>query len=896
MAVVSSRREFKLRVFAAKVRGFLRRPQHDSEFENEIQEHLQSLAERFMAQGLSRKESAAAARRQFGNARLLQDDRRELQTFPRIEALWQDLRYAIRILRKSPEFTTVAVLILALGIGANTAIFSVVEGVLLAPLPYREPDRLVMVWLNNFNLKNITSLSYADFLDWQRGARSFEKMTAHAWRDFDLSSPGTPEHLQGREISANFFDNFGVKLALGREFSTEEDRVGGAPVVIISNSLWGDRFGRSMSAIGKSMVLDGVEATIVGVLPPGFRFGTDDADIYTPIGQRKLVEQNDRTVHNVVCVARLKAGVSLGQAEAEMNAVQDAIDRLHPETEVGLGTKLTPLKEQLVGDVRGTLLLLLGAVGVVLLIACANVANLLLVRTAARKREFSIRLALGAGRERILWQLVTESVLLSLLGGALGLVAAKWGLNAAIAAVASSLPRNENVRVNVSVLLFTLGISIVMGILFGLAPALKSSKIDLQTSLKEGARGSTRGHHRAQSSLVVIQIALTLVLLAGAGLLFRTIQQLWKTDLGFDPHNVVTFQIGLSPSATRNGEGVRNAFHQLTERIRQIPGVQSADLSTLVPMSHDINSLPFWVDSHRPASVAEAPRTLGFITGPDFQRVMGIPLIRGRFLSEQDTINSPLVAVIDTELARTYFPNTDPIGHTISFAQVGGYRIVGVVGHVQHRELAVSSPFTQAQSYVSIYQITDRWMTTIDTWTWVVVRSAGEPSTVFPEIRKAASGAGSDQPIYSLHTMQQIVSESMSSQRFPMILLGTFAGLALLLASIGIYGVISYSVSQRVHEIGIRLALGAERRDVFRMVVGQGLALALTGVAIGVVAALLFTRLLSSFSLLLYGVSPSDPITFTTVSVTLVLVAALACYIPARRATRVDPMLALRYE
>jgi len=893
---MNSRREFRLLRFAAKVRGFLRRQQRDAEFEGEIQEHLQMLAERFVAQGMPRKEAAAAARRQFGNTTLVREEHGELQTFPSIEALWQDLRFAIRTLRKSPGFTTVAVLTLALGIGANTAIFSVVQGVVFAPLPYREPDRLVMVWLNNFNLKSITSLSYADFLDWQSGARAFEKMGAYAGRDFDLSSPGTPEHLQGREISADFLATLGVQPALGREFSAEEDRNGGAPVVIISNSLWRERFGGSKTAIGKSMVLDGVEATIVGVLPPDFHFDTDEADIYTPIGQRKLVEQNDRTVHNVVCVARLKAGVSMGQAEAEMNTVQDAVDRLHPDTEQGLGTKLAPLKEQLVGDVLGTLLLLLGAVGVVLLIACANVANLLLVRTAARRREFSIRSALGAGRGRIVWQLVTESVLLSLLGGALGVVVAEWGLKAALVAVASSLPRSENVRVNISVLLFALGVSIVVGILFGLAPALKSSRIDLQTSLKEGARGSTSGHHRAQSSLVVIQMALTLVLLAGAGLLFRTIQQLWQANLGFDPQNVVTFQVGLSPSATRSGVDVRNAFHNLVERIRQIPGVHSADLSTLVPMSHEINALPFWVDSHRPASVAEAPRTLGFITGPDFQRVMGIPLIRGRFINEQDTINTPLVAVIDTEMAQTYFPGTDPIGHTISFAQVGGYRIVGVVGHVQHRELGSSSPFTRTQSYVSIYQVTDRWVTTIDTWTSVVVRSALDASALLPEIRKVVYQAGSDQPIYSVHTMHQIVSESMSSQRFPMVLLGAFAGLALLLASIGVYGLMSYSVSQRVHEIGIRMALGADKRDVFRMVVGEGLVLALMCVAIGIVTALLLTRLLSSFSLLLYGVGASDPLTFTTVAVTLILVAALACYIPARRAMKVDPMAALRYE
>jgi predicted permease len=877
-------------------RWFSRDKKWEQDMNDELRFHIERQTVANIAAGLPPEEARRQAVLQLGALEGVKDDCREQRHGFWMESLYADVRYALRILRKTPGFTTIAILTLALGIGANTAIFSVVQGVVLAPLPYREPDRLVMVWLNNHNLQSITDLSYADFVDWQRNARSFEKMAAYAWRGFDLSSPGTPEHLQGREISANFFAMLGVELAQGREFSTEQDRNSGTPAVIISDSLWLDRFGRSAAAVGKSIVLDGVEATIVGVLPPGFRFGTDDADIYTPIGQRKLVEQNDRTVHNVVCVARLKAGVSIGQAEAEMNTVQETIDRLHPDTEEGLGAKLTPVKEQLVGDVRGTLLLLLGAVAVVLLIACANVANLLLVRAAARTREFSIRSALGAGRARIVRQLVTESVLLSVLGGGLGLAAAKWGLNAALAAVASSLPRSENVRVNVSVLLFALGISIVVGILFGLAPALNSSRVDLQTSLKEGVRGSTTGHQRAQSVLVVMQMALTVVLLAGAGLLFRTIQQLWRANLGFDAHNLITFQVGLSPSATGNGVGVRTAFQQLIERIRQIPGVQSADLSTLVPMSHQVNSLPFWVDSRRPASVAAAPRTLGFITGPDFQRVMGIPLIRGRFISEQDTINAPLVAVIDAELARTYFPDTDPIGHTISFAQVGGYRIIGVVGHVQHWELGFSSPFTDAQSYVSIYQITNRWMTTIDTWTWVVVRTPLAASTVLPEIRRAVYGAGSDQLIYNVHTINQIVSESMSSQRFPMILLGVFAGLALLLASIGIYGVISYSVVQRVHEIGIRMALGAERREVFRMVIGQGLRLAMAGVAIGAASALILARLLSSFSHLLFGVGANDPATFLAVSVILTGVAILACYIPARRAMRVDPMVALRHE
>jgi putative ABC transport system permease protein len=379
-------------------------------------------------------------------------------------------------------------------------------------------------------------------------------------------------------------------------------------------------------------------------------------------------------------------------------------------------------------------------------------------------------------------------------------------------------------------------------------------------------------------------------------LLFRTIQHLWKADLGFESQHVLTFQVGLSPSAIKTGADVRYAYQRLLDRIRQIPGVQGAEITTEVPMTHQMNAIPFWVDSHRPASVAEAPRTLGFITGPDFIQVMNIPLIRGRFISQQDTVNSPLVAVIDTELARTYFPGKDPIGRTITFPQVGDYRIIGVVGHVQHWQVGYSSPFTQNQSYVSIYQIQDRWMTSIDTWTWVVLRTPLEASIVLPEIRKAVHAAGSDQTIYHTQTMPEIVSESMAPQRFPLIVLGSFATLALLLASIGIYALISYSVTQRVHEIGIRMALGAEKRDVFRMVAGQGLTLTFAGLAIGVTAALILTRLLLSFASLLYGVGASDPATLASVSAVLIAVAVVACYLPVRRAMRVDPIVALRYE
>jgi predicted permease len=808
----------------------------------------------------------------------------------------QDIRFGLRQLRRNPGFAAVAILTLALGIGANTAIFCVLDAVLLAPLPYHQPDQLVMVWLNNSNLKSITDLSYADFADWKREANSFEQMVAYAWRGYDLSNPGTPEHLQGKEISARFFAMLGVQLTQGREFSPDEDRNGGAPVAIVSNHLARERFGSGSGALGKPIVLDGVEATIIGVLPPGFRFGTDIADVYTPIGQRKVADQIDRTAHDVQCVARLKPGVTIGQADAEMNAIQANIDRLHSEVEHGLGAKVMPLKEMLVGDVRGLLLLLLGAVSVVLLIACANVANLLLSRAAGRSREMSIRLALGADRGDIVRQLITESVLLSLLGGTLGLATAKWGLDAALATIASSVPRHENINVNASVLLFTLAISVAAGVVFGLAPALKSSRTDLQSALKEGEHGAAGKRNRAQSTLVVVQMTLTLVLLAGAGLLFRTIQHLWKVSLGFDPQNVIAFQVGLSPSATKSGDGVRSAFQQVVERVRQLPGVQGAELTTLVPMSHETNDIPFWVDGRRPPSVAAAPRSLAFITGPDFQRLMRIPLLRGRYMSPQDTIDSARVAVIDSNLAQAYFPNQDPVGHTITFPQVGDYRIVGVVGHVQHWQIGLSNPFLQYQSYVSLYQITDRWALNIDTWTWVVVRTPRDPSSVLQEIRSTLFGAGSDETLYHAQTMRDILSQSMSPQRFPLILLGTFAGLALLLACVGIYGVFSYSVTQRIQEIGIRMALGADKADVLQMIIMQALRLAALAIGIGISAALILGKLLSSFSHLLYGVRASDPVTLVSVSLVLTAVALLACYLPARRAAKVDPLVSLRYE
>ena len=817
-----------------------------------------------------------------------------------LDQFLRDIRYASRSLRKSPGFAAAAILTLALGLGANTAIFSVLEGVALSPLPYHEPDRLVLVALYNRTLGYATNLSYPDFLDWQRSSRSFEQIAAFKAQSFDLSSPGAPEHVDGKEVSSNFFSTLGVKPGLGRDLSPEEDRTGGMPAVVISNRLWRDRFAGSPAKLGKTVTLDGVDYTIVGVLQPGFRFGDQQADVYTTLGRTDPLFRNDRTVHDIVCVARLQRGVSVGQAQAEMNSVQDHIDELNPSTERGLGTYIVSLKRFFIGDVEGTLLLLMGAVGFVLLIACANVANLLLARSTARTQELAVRLALGASRLQIVRQLVTESVLLSLMGGVLGLAITEWGVNAVLAVAPGSVPRIENIGVNAPVLLFAFGISITVGIVFGLLPALQSSKTDLQTALKEGGRGSAGGHQRTQSVLVIMQTALALVLLTGGSLLFRTIHNLLAVNPGFQTQHVITFQVGLSASVTKTPSKVRTSFQQLIDRIRQIPGVEAADITALLPLSQQDNSGPFWVGSRQPASMAQIPRAIYYPIGPDYLSTMEIPLFRGRFLTRADNLNSDPVVVIDSLLARAYFSDRDAVGQSLTIPHWGAARnvaarVVGVVGHVEHWGLD-GSLGEKPQIYYSFYQLPDEVVPVFRGDVALAVRTTLDAATVMDAIRTAVYEAGSDQPVYNIRTMQELVSRSMGRQRFPMLLLVAFAALAMLLACVGIYGVISYSVTERVREIGIRMALGAEKRDVLRMVVGQGLRLAVAGVGIGAVAALILAPLLSSFSHLLYGVRAADPVTFIAVALGLLGAALLACYLPARRAARLDPMIALRQE
>jgi predicted permease len=881
-----------LRALAAKLRGLFWDRRADRDLEYEIETHLRLLTERYIRQGMTEAEAACAARRQFGNVTLLQEVNREMRGIRFIETLFQDVRYGLWMLRRNPGFAAIAIITLALGIGANTAIFSVFQSVVLSPLPYDDPERLVVIWPKN-NLGLRPPVSGPDFQDWKRSNRSFDRIGGIKWQARDLTSPGPAEHIDGGEVSSEFFSTLGVKLALGREFSAQEDQYGSAPVVVISYSLWKNRFGGSPEVIGNPITMDGIDYTVVGILPSGFRF-MYDADVYTPLGQNDPIFMNDRAVRGILCIGRLKPEVTADQAQADMRAIQNSLNQLYPNANTGLSVDVISLKQQIVGDTDEKLLLLLGAVALVLLIACANVANLLLARSTARNGEFAVRLALGASRARIVRQFITESLILSLAGGVLGLVIAIWGVRPILAALPGNLPRSEEIGVNFTVLLFTFGLTLLVGVLFGALPAFRSSRTDLQTVIRQGGRGAVSGHNRAQSLLVILQMALTLLLLTGASLLFRTVHKLWGVNPGFDARNLITFKVGLSPSATKTPQSARVAFRQLVDRIGEIPGVNAVDLTNVVPLSQQVGYFPFWIGDAKPASIAEAPRTIGYITGPDYLRLMEIPLLRGRFFTPQDTTESEPVVVIDSCIANAYFPGKDPIGQMVTFPLAGAYRIIGVVGHVDHWELGRSDHlYNRFQAYVHFYQNPDRFIRRTAT---VVVRTPLDPATILPAIKKEVYGAANDQPIYDIKTIDKIVSDSMSSQRFAMILFGAFALLALLLSAVGIYGVLSYLTTMRAGEIGIRMALGAERGDVLRMVLAQGLRMAGAGIVIGIVAALILGRLLSSFSRLLYGVGSGDPLTLISVSLALIGATLLACYVPARRAARVDPMITLRYE
>jgi putative ABC transport system permease protein len=805
-----------------------------------------------------------------------------------MNTLVQDVRYALRMFVKKPGFTFTVVVALALGIGANTAIFSVVNAVLLRPLPYREPDRIVKVWEIHPNTKlrdDKANVAPANFIDWASQNEVFEQIAAYEGnrRGFNLTDAGESEHIEGSRVSASLFPLLGVQPILGRSFTEEEDRQGSNRVIILSQGFWQRRFGADREILGRTLTLNLRGYTVIGVMPEGFDM-PQSVDFWVPLAFDDE-EAKTRDFHYLSVIARLKPGVTVEEARAGMNVVALRLEQQYPETNARLGAHLTLLSEHLVGPIRPALLILLGAVGLVLLIACANTANLLLARAAARQKEIAIRQALGASRRRLIKQMLTESLMLSLLGGSIGAIIALWGTDLLASLGPESISGLGHIRIDARVLGFTLTLSLLTGVVFGLAPALQASRPRLNELLKEGGRSSGGAvRSRTRSLLVVSEVALSLVLLIGAGLMVKSFLRLQSVAPGFDPENLLT--VKLSPTISKfrgKSEGV--AFYQQVERqIQALPGVVSVGAVTHLPLSQDNLRLTFNIDGRPATAPGEEYLAEARAVSPNYFRTMSIPVLSGRDFTERDNIQSARAIIINAKMADIYWPGEDPVGkRLIMEGEKAPREIVGVVGDVKHWGLEEES---RPEMYWPLYQEPL-------VFTSVVIRSKTDPASLAAAVRSEVKAIDNDQPVYRVRTMEQLLSRSVAAERFSMLLLAIFALVALVLAAVGIYGVIAYSVSQRTREIGIRMAMGAEARDVLGLVVRQGLRLAAAGVAIGIGGALALTRVMAG---LLYGVSTTDFETFVAVPLLLTMVAALASYIPARRATKVDPMVALRYE
>jgi predicted permease len=716
--------------------------------------------------------------------------------------------------------------------------------------------------------------------------------------DYNLFGHGeTAERLTGHMVSAEFFELLGVHPVVGRLFTHSDDQLGAAPVVMLGGGFWRRKFGAALDVAGKSITLNGSNYTIIGVVPPGFTFYGQSRDVYTLCGQWTDVSFRDRRVDlSAHVVGRLKPGVTVAQAQSDMDAVAQHLAQEYPETDKNEGIAVFPLKEDIVGNVQPLLIVLLSAVGFLLLIACANVANLLLARAMARSREFAIRVSLGASRFRVLRQLLTESLLLAGIGGALGLLLALWSTKAIIATLPKALPRADEVAVDSRVLLFTLAASFFAGIIFGLAPALKSSRTDLQEILKESGRGGSGVRHRVQQIFIVTEVALALVLLVGAGLMVRSVAALWRVNPGFTPDHAITFVLSLPANAQTTSAETRARLRQFDAKMQSIPGVRAVSVTLgSRPMIH-MSTERFWIEGQpKPATQQDMPQALFYLAEAGFQSAMDVPLRRGRYLTPQDNEHSPTVVVIDDFFARTYFPGENPIGkhlHLATFGMEG--EIVGVRGHVKQWGLEPeTSSVIQAQMDFPFMQLPEKLMPLVADAVAVVLRTQGDPTAVMDSVRRAVAEVDSREVVYNVMTMNDVVSNSFAARRISMILLSIFAALALLLACVGIYGVISYLVGQRTHEIGVRVALGAQSRDVFQLILSHGAKMALLGIILGLVAALGLTRLMANQ---LFGVTAHDPLTFAAVAALLLLVALAACYFPAHRATQVDPLTALRHE
>jgi putative ABC transport system permease protein len=801
-----------------------------------------------------------------------------------MDTLWQDIKYGARMLVKNRGITAVAVLALALGIGANTAIFSVIEAVLLRRLPFAESDRLVVVWENNFKRDRKTNVvGPANFMRWQDWNHSFERMAAFIEWPVNVTGVGEPERVPVGLVTSEFFTTLGVNAALGRAIQPEDGKPGAERVLLLSDGYWKRKFGADPNVVGKTLAVNGEKRTIVGVMPADFR-GLMVVDMWSP--NVLSAEQRNAGGRWMVVIARLKPGASMATAQAEMNLLSDRTRAELPKFDAGWGVTVVPLREQLTGDVKLALLVLLGAVGLVLLIACANVANLLLARAATREKELAIRAALGAGRLRLVRQLLTESVLLSLLGGGAGLLLASWGMDGLQTILPADLGRFTAIELNQSVLGFTVMLSMITGLFFGAAPSLALLRPALQESLKEGGRSSGRAAARpwVRNALVVSEVALSLVLLSCAGLLLKSFARLQSVHAGFDPKGVLSMQVSLASAKYAESHQQIQFYNQAVERLEQLPGVTSVGAISWQLMG--LGSATSFRLGDRPAPAAgEEPTGEVRMVTPGWFRTMDVPLLRGRAFTLRDSAKAPQVVVINETAAREFWPGGDPLGkHVLMgwFTDLDA-EIIGVVGDV--RLTALKQP-PRATLYWPVEQVTNSFMT-------FMIRSNGDPAQLAGAVRSAIASIDSDQPVAKMQTMDEVVANSLNQPRFTALLLAIFSGVALTLAVVGIYGVLFYTVSQRTHEIGIRIALGAQKSDVLKMVLSHGMALTLLGMGIGLALALAASRFLQK---LLFEVQPTDPLTYAGVAALLAAVALLACYIPARRATKVDPMIALRYE
>jgi len=868
-------------------RNFFAKRRNDRDLDDEVHSYVDLLAEEKMREGMRPDEARRTARIELGGVEQVKEDVREVRAGAWLDTVFQDIRYGARMLRKNPGFTAVAILTLALGIGANTAIFSVVSAVLLRPLPYANPQQLIVLRETTQSV-GPHSPSYPDFLDWRKQSRTFSQMAAINNREFNLSGVAQPENISGYAVSANCLSMLGVRPFLGRDFLPSEDAPGSAPVVLLSYALWQSHLGADPSPVGKNITLDGRSFTIIGVLPPNIRL-LEKTDILAPIGvwAGDMTDRGDRG--DMDAVGRLVSGASISQAQAEMDTIAANLRKEYPSTNSGVGISMASLRDELVGDSRPPILVLFGAVVFVLLIACVNVANLFLVRGAARAREIAVRQACGASRQRLVRQMLTESFLLAFLGGGLGILVGALGIEGLRQLISAEMLQGAIIGMDRSVLLFSGAMVVFVAIAFGLVPAWQASQPHVQETLKDGGRSSTASaaQHRLRGLLVMAETALALVLLVGAGLMMKSMYRLLQVDPGFRPERVLTMEINLRTAQYSKPEASRNFWRQVLDKVRDLPGVDAAALGTVLPLSGDHNRADITIEALPTPDPGKFPHPDFHMVSPSYIDALSIPLLRGRNFTDADTDTAPQVALINATMARRFWPNEDATGKRFHWGHPGSkepwIEIIGVVGDTKLYGLANPS---RLELYMPLQQSRSSDM-------FLVLRSAIDPASLTPAVRDAVASIDKDQPVFSVNTMKQLVDASVATRHITLVLLGLFSGLALLLAAIGIYGVISYSVQQRTHEIGIRMALGAQRRDVLRLVVGQGVRLAALGIAIGIAAAFGLTRLMAS---LLFGVGAYDPVAFVTAAIILLLVAIAACYIPARRAIAVDPMVALRYE